>query len=319
MKNPRLSILMIALIGCTVYFMTTGNFRPVVIANSDEYNTLTAAEAKILLREGTERAFSGEYHNSKEEGLYICKLCDRPLFDSVSKFDSKSGWPSFDDFLPGAIVEKPDGGRTEIECANCGGHIGHVFRGEMFTAKDTRHCANSLALNFVAKANEERGIFAGGCFWGVEHHLERIPGVLTVISGYVGGTVPNPTYQNVLSKRTGHAEAVEVIYDSSKVSYEKIAKMFFEIHDPTQVDRQGPDIGEQYRSEVFYVNDEQKATAEKLIDILKSKGMNVATKVTLAGTFWPAEDYHQDYYAVTGKEPYCHSWTQRFDDDEEVM
>jgi peptide methionine sulfoxide reductase msrA/msrB len=189
----------------------------------------------------------------------------------------------------------------------------------MFTAKDTRHCANSLALNFVAKANEERGIFAGGCFWGVEHHLERIPGVLTVISGYVGGTVPNPTYQNVLSKRTGHAEAVEVIYDSSKVSYEKIAKMFFEIHDPTQVDRQGPDIGEQYRSEVFYVNDEQKATAEKLIDILKSKGMKVATKVTLAGTFWAAEDYHQDYYAVTGKEPYCHSWTQRFDDDEEVM
>jgi peptide methionine sulfoxide reductase msrA/msrB len=285
---------------------------PYRTANAAEYNPLTLEEQRIILHEGTERAFSGKYHNFHEEGIYTCKQCDQPLFKSESKFDSGTGWPSFDDAIPGAIREVPDGSRTEIECSYCGGHIGHVFRGEGFTDKSTRHCANSLALNFVAKADQEKAIFAGGCFWGVEHHMERMPGVLSVTSGYIGGRLDHPSYEDVSYKHTGHAEAVEVLYDRSRVSYEDVAKMFFEIHDPTQTNRQGPDIGEQYRSAVFYLSEEQKQTAEKLIGILKDKGLDVVTQVQPAGTFWKAEDYHQNYYHNNGKTPYCHTYTKRF-------
>ncbi len=309
MKIRRLALFaVLALVG-SIWFWQRAPFNP---ANAIKFNDLTAEEQRVILRDGTERAFSGLYDDHKETGIYICKQCDRPLFESSSKFDSRTGWPSFDDFIVGAIREVPDGGQTEIECANCGGHIGHVFRGEGFTPKSTRHCANSISLSFVAASNEERAIFAGGCFWGVEHHLERIPGVLSATSGYVGGRVANPTYQDVLSKTTGHAEAVEVVYDASKVDYETLARMFFEIHDPTQVNRQGPDIGEQYRSAIFYYDDAQKETAEKLIGILESKGLKVATKLHPAKTFYPAEDYHQDFYQNNGKTPYCHVYKKRF-------
>ncbi len=284
------------------------------------YNTLTPEEQKIILREGTEPPFSGKFNDHHEKGIYTCKQCGQPLFKSESKFDSHTGWPSFDDTIPGAIKEVRDGFQTEIECANCGGHIGHVFRGEAFTPKRTRHCANSLSLSFVSEADAEsqkiskeaRAIFAGGCFWGVEHLLEQMAGVHSVTSGYVGGHTENPTYQDVLYKKTGHAEAVEVLYDPTQVTYEAIAKMFFEIHDPTQINRQGPDYGKQYRSAVFYLDDQQRETTEKLIEILKSKGLKVATELKPAGEFWPAEDYHQDYYAKNGKQPYCHAWTKRF-------
>ena len=285
---------------------------PVRPAAAIEYNPLTPEEQRVILRDGTERAFSGKYHDHDGVGTYTCKQCDNPLFESSSKFKSGTGWPSFDDALEGGIREVPDGFRTEIECAYCGGHIGHVFRGEGFTAKNTRHCANSISLNFVEDEDMKRAIFAGGCFWGVEHLLEQIPGVLSATSGYVGGRTENPTYREVSYRNTGHAEAVEVVYDASNVSYETIAKVFFEIHDPTQVNRQGPDIGEQYRSAVFYLDDEQRETAEMLIDILKSKGLKVATEIQPAGQFWTAENYHQDYYKKNGKQPYCHVRTKRF-------
>lgn len=279
---------------------------------ADEYNPLTPEEARVILHEGTERAFSGEYDKHFESGVYACKRCDAPLFHSDSKFDSHSGWPSFDDIIPGAIRETPDGRQTEIECAICGGHIGHVFRGEGYTKKDTRHCANSIALNFVPEANVKRAIFAGGCFWGVEHYLRIEPGVLSTTVGYVGGRIANPTYKQVSYEDTGHAEAVEVVYDADKTSYETLARLFFEIHDPTQMNRQGPDIGDQYRSTVFYLDDEQRDTTEKLIGLLKDNGFNVVTTLTPAQTFWPAEDYHQDYYRNNGKQPYCHSRVERF-------
>ncbi len=294
-------------------------------ANAEEasalnYNSLTPEEQRVILHEGTERPFSGKYNDHKGAGIYTCKQCDEPLFKSESKFESGTGWPSFDDAVPGAIREVADGGRTEIECENCGGHIGHVFRGEGMTPKSTRHCTNSISLNFVDKASvnvakavqQKRAIFAGGCFWGVEHHLERIAGVISATSGYIGGRTPNPSYKEVCYEKTGHAEAVEVVYDPSRVSYETIAKMFFEIHDPTQRNRQGPDVGDQYRSAVFYIGDEQRETAERLIEILRSKGLDVATEVKPAGKFWAAEEYHQDYYAGNGKKPYCHSWKKRF-------
>lgn len=201
--------------------------------------------------------------------------------------------------------------RTEITCSKCGAHLGHVFLGEEFTKKNTRHCVNSISLEFIP-AKREIAYFAGGCFWGVEHLLQQRKGVISVTSGYIGGTIENPSYGDVCDGDTGYAEAVEVLYDASQVDYETLTKLFFEIHDPTQVDRQGPDIGEQYRSEIFYTSDDQKKIAQKLISILEQKGFRIATKVTKATKFWPAEDYHQDYYVKKGSQPYCHRYTKRF-------
>ena len=158
----------------------------------------------------------------------------------------------------------------------------------------------------------ERALFAGGCFWGVEYYFKRAPGVLSITVGYVGGHKDNPTYHEVCSDRTGHAEAVEVIYDPEATTYEDLVKLFLEIHDPTQVNQQGPDVGPQYRSEIFYLDDDQRAIAESIIQILKDKGYRVATRVTKATTFWTAEEYHQDYYGRTAGTPYCHAYTRRF-------
>jgi peptide methionine sulfoxide reductase msrA/msrB len=158
----------------------------------------------------------------------------------------------------------------------------------------------------------KKAYFAGGCFWGVEHLFQGKEGVITAVSGYMGGTVENPTYEQVCSKRTGHLETVEVTYDPGRVSFEELTKFFFEIHDPTQANGQGPDIGPQYLSAVFYSSEEEKMTTEKLIGILKEKGYNVVTRVIPAEKFWEAEDYHQDYYDNKGAQPYCHFYQKKF-------
>ena len=281
---------------------------------------LTEEEKRIILHKGTEAPFSGEYCNFKGKGIYRCKACGTPLYRSGDKFDSGCGWPSFDDEIPGAVRRTPDadGRRTEITCARCGGHLGHVFLGEGLTPKNTRHCVNSLSLEFVPEGKERRtermetAIFAGGCFWGVEYMIEKTPGVLSVESGYIGGKTDHPSYEEACSHTTGHAEAVQVIFDPTKVSYETLARLFFEIHDPTQLNRQGPDVGDQYRSEIFYTTPAQKEVAERLIRTLKEKGYDVVTRVTPAATFWKAENYHQDYYRRKGTRPYCHGYTKRF-------
>lgn len=292
-----------------------------------QYNELSKEEEYVIINKGTERPWTGDLLNNKKTGTYICAQCNAPLYSSADKFDSQCGWPSFDDEIKGAVKRQTDsdGRRTEILCANCDGHLGHVFLGEGFTPKNTRHCVNSLSMDFVEEGeplppvlgksdaeNHATAIFAGGCFWGVEYHFENKKGVLDVVSGYTGGHVKNPTYQQVCSGKSGHIEAVKVTYDPSQTDYETLAKLFFEIHDPTQVDRQGPDIGEQYRSVVFYENDEQKKIAKKLIGILEDKGYDVATKLEPADTFYDAEDYHQDYYAKKQSQPYCHFYTERF-------
>ncbi len=158
----------------------------------------------------------------------------------------------------------------------------------------------------------KKAYFAGGCFWGVEHLFQGKPGVVEAVSGYMGGKMENPTYEQVCSKTTGHLETVEVTYDPEQISYEELARYFFEIHDPTQADGQGPDIGPQYLSAVFYSTAEEREIAEKLIEILKGKGYPVITKLVPADKFWEAEDYHQDYYIRKNQQPYCHRYQSRF-------
>jgi peptide methionine sulfoxide reductase msrA/msrB len=157
-----------------------------------------------------------------------------------------------------------------------------------------------------------KAYYAGGCFWGVEHLFQQKEGVISAVSGYMGGSLENPTYQDVLTGRTGHLEAVEITYDPARVTYEELTKFFFEIHDPTQVNGQGPDIGTQYLSAVFYSNQEEKQITQELINILQSKGYNVATKLISAETFWTAEEYHQDYYIKKNQQPYCHVYKKIF-------
>jgi len=156
--------------------------------------------------------------------------------------------------------------------------------------------------------------FAGGCFWGVEHYMQQLDGVLAVDSGYMGGHVESPSYEQVSSQTSGHLETVRVRFDPARVSYEQIAKRFFEIHDPTQADGQGPDIGPEYLSAIFYTSPEQRAAAEALIGKLEQRGYDVVTELRTADRFWPAESYHQDYYERSGKTPYCHGRVKRFGD-----
>ncbi len=287
---------------------TTVNQRP-----------LTPDEERVIVHGGTEQPFTGKYNDFFAKGTYVCRRCGAPLYHSEDKFKSHCGWPSFDDEIPGAVERIPDadGQRTEIRCKACGAHLGHVFLGERLTGKNVRHCVNSVSLEFIpadqeAKPAPAKALFAGGCFWGLEYFFAKAPGVVSTTVGYTGGTVEHPTYQQVCAGKTGHLEAIEIVYDPTKTTYEALAKLFFEIHDPTQTNGQGPDIGEQYHSAVYYLDDGQKAVAEKLIAQLEKNGYKVATKVVKAGPFWPAEDYHQDYYKKKGAVPYCHIPTARF-------
>lgn len=288
-----------------------------------KYNVLTPQEERVIVHRGTEPPFSGVYNDHWAKGTYVCKRCGAKLYRSQDKFSAGCGWPSFDDEIEGAVkhAPDPDGQRTEILCTACGAHLGHVFAGEGFTPKNERHCVNSLSLNFVPAAEGApaaqpggigKAIFALGCFWGAEYQFQRAKGVIETRVGYCGGTSEAPTYRDVCSGRTGHAEAVEVTYDPAQTIYEELARLFFEIHDPEQVNRQGPDIGAQYRSVIFYSSDEQKTVAEKSIAELNAKGYRVATQVQPVETFWPAEAYHQNYYEKNGGVPYCHVRTKRF-------
>ena len=288
---------------------------------------LTPEEEYVLLRKGTEAPFCSKYLNNKQEGSYVCRACGLPLYKSADKFESGCGWPSFDDELPGAVAREPDpdGRRVEILCANCRGHLGHIFAGEGFTRKNIRHCVNSVSMHFVPKGEElpevdrktrdartKSAVFAGGCFWGLEHAFRRERGVTEAISGYCGGHLPDPSYEQVSSGHTGHAEAVQVVYDPSAASYEALARLFFELHDPTEINRQGFDIGTQYRSALFYNDEEEKEIALGLIEKLQANGYAVFTQVVPAAPFYPAEDYHQRYLEKHPNRPSCHRRVRRF-------
>ena len=265
------------------------------------YNPLTPEEEYIILRKGTECPFTGKYLNNKAEGTYTCRQCDAPLYYSETKFNSHCGWPSFDDEIPGAVTRVPDidGSRVEIVCSNCGGHLGHVFTGEGFTAKNTRHCVNSISMNFVPKRLEalaERVVLACGDHWNAQLFFSKLDGVLAVKSGFTGGTEHPRSFIFVRGQKTGHAEAIQVDYDPKVITFEKLLQEFFEFHDFSNAEKQGEHNDGVFRSAVFYFNKQQKETVEQVINQLKEKEFEVQTQVEQATVFFPSDDRKQVFF-----------------------
>jgi peptide methionine sulfoxide reductase msrA/msrB len=317
----------------------------VELATNEWQRRLTQEQFRILRKQGTEAAFCGTLLDNKKEGVYCCAGCGLPLFSSNSKFHSGTGWPSF--FQPIAhenVIERPDDSygmrRTEILCARCGGHLGHVFEdGPRPTG--LRFCLNSESLKFTpeaqlasladpaaegpvpaasapAAAKSANGgaskpvttataVFAGGCFWCTEAAFEQIKGVLDVQSGYAGGAKDTANYERVSMGDTGHAEAIRITYDPKVISYDRLLDIFFDAHDPTQLNHQDNDHGTQYRSAIFYVNEiEQRAAQAKIKKLTEAKVFPrpIVTTLEPLKEFYPAEQYHQDYARRHPDQPY---------------
>ena len=280
-----------------------------VIKTEDEWKALLSRdEYRVLRQSHTEKPFSGKFNDFSEPGLYVCAACGNFLFASSTKYDHGTGWPSFTAPVDEERLEtRPDGSfgmlRTEVRCAACGSHLGHVF--DDGPPPEGRHfCINSTALRFRPEAEDrdralETATFAAGCFWGVEDKFRNVRGVVRTRVGYAGGHAENPAYETVCGGETGHAEAVEVVFDPAVVSYADLLELFFMFHDPTQVDRQGPDIGRQYRSAIFAHDESQRRAALEMIARLDRSGRfrrPIATRVEAAPPFYEAEPYHQQYH-----------------------
>jgi len=288
-------------------------------------SVLTPEQFRITRKKGTEAKFSGELCSRYEPGKYNCICCDSELFDSGIKFDSKTGWPSFTQPLEETdVVEKKDSalgmGRTEVRSKMGDSHLGHVFNdgpGE----KGLRYCINSAALKFipveemdqagygqhlqpfvkaglVKPSTHETAILAGGCFWGMEEIIRQLPGVIKTTVGYSGGKTADPTYEEVCTGGTGHAEAIQIVFDPARLGYEGLLDYFFRMHDPTTLNRQHNDAGTQYRSAIFYTSETQKETALRAKARWDKSGKfdrPITTEITAATKFYPAEEYHQKY------------------------
>ncbi|MBI5487202.1 MAG: bifunctional methionine sulfoxide reductase B/A protein [Deltaproteobacteria bacterium] len=297
---------------------------------------LTPEQYTVTQQCGTEPAFRNAYWDNHEPGIYVDVVSGDPLFSSLDKFDSGTGWPSFTRPIePSSVVEREDEShgvqRVEVRSRQGGSHLGHVFDDGPGPG-GLRYCINSAALRFVPAdrleaegygryaalfgtasggdaASLQTATFAGGCFWGVEDIVRNIPGVVDTEVGYTGGTTEDPTYETVHTGRTGHAEAVRVTFDPARLSYHDLLGWFFRLHDPTTPNRQGNDRGSQYRSAIFYLDEEQKRVAEQARDEADESARwssPVATEIVPAGRFYPAEAFHQDYLVRNPGGYTCH-------------
>ncbi|MFZ2190304.1 MAG: bifunctional methionine sulfoxide reductase B/A protein [Candidatus Magasanikiibacteriota bacterium] len=277
-------------------------------------NKLSKKEKEVIVNKETEPPFSGEYEGFFESGIYLCRQCSAPLYRSEDKFEANCGWPSFDDEISKAVRRQRDvdGIRMEILCNSCGAHLGHVFVGEKLTVKNTRHCVNSLSMHFVPADFKVRettfAVFGGGCFWCLESVFKELRGINSIVSGYAGGYLNSPSYEQVCSGKTGHAEVVKIYYDTNIINYETLLEIFFSVHDPTTLNRQGDDLGEQYRSVILYKTWQQKVLAENFIKELENDKIyskSIVTELLPLLAFYPAEEYHQNYFQKNPNEAYC--------------
>ncbi|MCX6678320.1 MAG: bifunctional methionine sulfoxide reductase B/A protein [Methanothrix sp.] len=296
-------------------------------SKSNNKKKLTPLQFHVTQQCGTEPPFQNEFWNNKKAGIYVDVLSGEPLFGSLDKFDSGTGWPSFTRPLKDEnVINKVDNSygmnRVEVRSKNADSHLGHVFDDGPHPAGQ-RYCINSASLRFISAEDLEKegygeyvklfetsmgseksdldlqtATFAAGCFWGVESLFQKIKGVVETTVGYTGGTTPDPTYRQVCTGITGHAEAVLIKFDHKVVSYEELLSLFWRMHDPTTQNRQGPDVGTQYRSAIFYHNEEQRKAAEKSKEDFDRSGVYIkkaTTQIAPASIFYPAEEYHQDY------------------------